>query len=175
MNSPFAPFTAWLHTLPSWSQATVATFIPCAIVLTLLMVRHRIRLHRQGERFTRRKTKLTELIGVLLIGGTLFYLRGRYPGISLVLDWPDRTFPYYHRHGGAMWLGFMAAGLIASWIAFLYAALFLRSPRPSRRGADVPTSGFNMLPDPPEGYGWYSPPKTHERITRTRTYHIEEE
>ena len=175
MNSLLAPFTVWLHTLPPWSQPAVVTFIPCVIMLTLLTVSHRIRLHRRGEKFTRHKTKPAEMVGGLLFSGMLFYLRERYPIISLVLHWPDRTFPYYHQHGGLMWLGFTAAALIANWVALLFAALFLRGHQSSRKGSAVSTSGFNMLPDPPEGFGWYRQPTTQERITRTRTYQIEEE
>jgi hypothetical protein len=168
--------STWLHTLPPWTQPAVATFIPCVVVLAALMIRHRINLHRRGEQFTTRKKHPAELVAVLLCGGALFYFHAHVPSIATILDWPDRTFPYYRAHGFMMWVGFFTAGYVAMGLAKLFAALFLRGGG-SRRGGRVgvvSVGTHDMLPDPPPGFGWYSKPVTRQRITRTRTYSEDE-
>ena len=121
-----ASHPAWLNALPPWAQEPFfLSFAPCFVVLVLLMIRHRVKLHRRGEKFTAAKTKPSGYVGLFLIGGALVYFRDKYPVINLVMEWPDR-FPYYRAHGFAMGLGFLAAGLAARMISALFAALFLR-------------------------------------------------
>ena len=119
-------FSSWLHTLPLWAQPIVATAIPCFPVLLLLMIRNRIKLHQRGERFTPRKTKAVEYLGAVAFFAALYYANGRYTVAAQILGWPDRTFPMWHQHGGAMIVGFVLAGYAARILSALYAALFLR-------------------------------------------------
>ena len=174
-----AGHSAWLDALPPWAQTPFfLTFAPCFIVLVLLMIRHRVNLHRRGEKLTNSKTTPAGYVGLFLVGGAFFYLRDKFPIIPLIFEWPDRTFPYYRAHGFVMWLGFLAAGLVARMISALFAALFLRGSgsRGGRGlGVGITAGRHTLLPDPPAGYGWFSPPQTTQRITRQRTYHIEEE
>lgn len=172
-----AGHAAWLDALPPWAQEPAfLTVAPCFVVLVLLMIRHRVNLHRRGEKFTPSKTKPAGYVGVVVLGGALVYLRDQFPIIPLILEWPDRTFPYYRAHGFQMWLGFFAAVLCARMISALFAALFLRGSRHNHPVMADPFPGrHTLLPNPPDGYGWFSPPASTRTRTITRRIHTDEE
>lgn len=138
-------YSTWLHTLPLWSRPAIATAIPSFAVLAALMIYNRISLHRRGEEFTPSKGKPAGMVAAALLGGAAFYFRDKYPLIPLILDWPNRTFPYYRAHGMTMWLGFLAAGLVARMVSAAFAALFLRG---GGRRSGVPMGGFQPVAPP---------------------------
>ena len=127
MHDILHAYATWLHQFaPLWAFYAVATFIPFVAVFMMLFTWRRITVHRRGEKMTKRKTTAAEYVMMAVTLIALFYARQHYPQAAEILNWPERTFPLYRHHAGAMWLGFGAATYTALGLSAMFAALYIR-------------------------------------------------
>ena len=98
----------WWQGLPPWGRPLLISIVVGASVMTYAKVRYQVRLMERGD--TARVMPKVSLWQAAIFMAALAFLRESNKTAADILTLPDRI-DYYHAHGGALWLGFLAGGL----------------------------------------------------------------